>query len=64
MNYRFAAGVPDRAGGVDELLSERLHPPIHRHVIHCDATLADQLLDVAVGQPVARSAGTSAPRLR
>ena len=44
--------VPGRASGVDELLRERLHPPLHRHVIHLDTSLSQQLLHIAIGQPV------------
>jgi hypothetical protein len=46
--------MPARAGSVDEHRRERLHPPIHRHVIDIDAALSQQLLDVAVGQAVAQ----------
>jgi hypothetical protein len=49
-----AARVAGRSGGVDELRGECLHPPVYRHVIHLDAALGQQLLDVAVGQPVAQ----------
>src|SRR5262249_42255261 len=46
--------VACRTRGVDELLGEGLHPPIHRHVINVDAALGQQLLHVAVRQPVAQ----------
>jgi hypothetical protein len=46
--------VPGRPGGVDELRREGLHPPVDRHVIHIDAALGQQLLDVAIGQPIAQ----------
>jgi hypothetical protein len=41
--------TPGRRGG-DELRRERLHPPVHRHVINEDAALGEQLLDVTVEQ--------------
>src|SRR6266508_276303 len=47
-------GVACRTRGVDELRREPLHPPIHRHVINLDAALGQQLLHVAVRQPVAQ----------
>jgi hypothetical protein len=48
------ARVPGRAGGVDELRGEGLHPPVHGHMIDGDAALGEQLLNVAVGQPLAQ----------
>jgi hypothetical protein len=49
---RLIGGDGVRAGGVDELLGERLDPPVDAHGIDVDATLGQQLLDLAVGQPV------------
>jgi hypothetical protein len=46
--------VACRTRGVDELRREGLHPPIHPHVINLDAALGQQLLHVAVRQPVAQ----------
>jgi hypothetical protein len=46
--------VPRRAGGVDELGREGLHPPVERSGVDLDAALGEQFLDVAVGQPVAQ----------
>jgi hypothetical protein len=43
--------VPERAGGVGEQRRESLHPPVHRHVVDLDATLSQQLLDIAVEPP-------------
>jgi hypothetical protein len=44
--------VASRSGGVDELLREGLHPPVHGDVIDFDAALGQQLLHIAVGQAV------------
>ncbi len=44
---------------VDQQRREPLHPPVQAHVIHLDATLGEEFLQVPVGQ--GRSAGTSAP---
>jgi hypothetical protein len=41
-----ARGVAARAGDVDKLRCEGLHPPVDRHVIHLDAALGEQLFDV------------------
>jgi hypothetical protein len=41
-------------GGVDELGREHLHPPVARHMIHFDATLGQQFLNIAVGRGVTR----------
>ena len=41
-----------RAGGVDELRREGLHPPIDRDVVNLDATFGQQFLDIAVEQAV------------
>jgi hypothetical protein len=49
-----AASVPGRAGGVDELSREGLHPAVDRDVIDFDAALSQQLLDVAVRQALAQ----------
>jgi hypothetical protein len=38
------------AGGLDELGREPLDPPVDGHVVHGDAGLSQQLLDVAIGQ--------------
>jgi hypothetical protein len=43
---------PTGAGSLDELECEPLHPPLDGHVIDADATLGEQLFDVAVGQAV------------
>jgi len=47
-------GAPRRASGVDELLGEGLSPPIVSDVVDLDAPLSQQLLDIAVGQPIAQ----------
>lgn len=50
-----AAGqMPTRAGRVDQLRREPLHPPVQGHVVDLDATLGEQLLQIPVGQPVAQ----------
>src|SRR5262249_54005472 len=54
--------VPGRTRCVDELGGERLHPPIHRHVINLDTSLGQQLLHVAVGQPLAQIPPHPPPR--
>jgi len=36
----------ERAGGVGEQRRERLHPPVHRHVVHLHASLGQQLLQI------------------
>jgi hypothetical protein len=41
-----------QASSLDELGRESLHSPARRHVIHRDAALGGQLLDVAVGQAI------------
>jgi hypothetical protein len=43
--------VSARTGGVDKVQRERLHPPVHRHVVDFDAPFSKQLLDIAIGQP-------------
>src|SRR5262249_34948539 len=45
-------GVPTGPRGVDEQRGESLHPAIDRDVIHLDAPFRQQLLHVAIGQPV------------
>ena len=45
-------GVAARPRGLDELRGESLYPPVDGDVIHGDATLSQQLFDVAVGQSV------------
>jgi hypothetical protein len=45
--------VPRRSREVDELRRERLYPPVHSDMVDGDATLGQQLLDIAVGQPIA-----------
>ena len=44
--------VPARPGRVDQQRGEALHPPVDGHVVDLDATLGQQLLEVAVRQPV------------
>ena len=44
--------MPTGPGCLDELRRGPLHPPLHGDVIHSNATLGQQLLDIAVGQPV------------
>jgi hypothetical protein len=46
--------VPREAGGVGKQRGEPLHPSVHRDVVDLDAAFGEQLLDVAVGQPVAQ----------
>ena len=41
-------------GRINQQQGEPLHPPIHAHVIDGDATLSQQLYNVAVGEPVAQ----------
>jgi hypothetical protein len=36
--------------GLGELRGEPMDPPVRRHVIHVDAALGEELLDVPVGQ--------------
>jgi hypothetical protein len=43
-------GVSGRTRCVDELWREGLYPAIDRDVVNLDAALAEQLLDIAVGQ--------------
>src|SRR4051794_1159985 len=50
-----AGRVPGGARHVDELWRERLHSPIHRAVIDLDPAFGQQLLDIAVGQPVTQT---------
>ena len=49
-----AARVPSRACRVDELKRDRLHPPVHRHVINSDAALGQHFLHIGVEQAVAQ----------
>jgi len=42
--------VPTEAGDVGQQRREPLHPPVDGDVIDLDATLEQQLLNVAVGQ--------------
>jgi len=46
--------MPRRPGGLDKLGREPLDPPVYGDVVNGDATLGQQFLDVAVGQPVAQ----------
>ena len=43
--------VAKRSGSIDEERREALDPPVHGDVVDLDATLAQELFDVAVGQP-------------
>ena len=43
-----------RAGGVDELRGEGLHPAVDRDVVDSNAALGQQLLDIAIRQAVAQ----------
>jgi hypothetical protein len=47
-------GMSTRAGSLGQQWREPKHPSIHRDVIDLDATLGEQLFDVAVGQPKAQ----------
>jgi hypothetical protein len=42
--------MPSGPGGLGELWSKPLDPPVHRHVVDLDAALGEELLDVPVGQ--------------
>jgi hypothetical protein len=42
-----------RASGIGEQWCEALHPSEHGDVIDLDPTLGQQLLDIAIGEPVA-----------
>jgi hypothetical protein len=44
--------VAAQSGGLDELRSEPLYPPVYGHVVDGNAALCQQLLHVAVGQAV------------
>jgi hypothetical protein len=50
--------IPDQvaagSGGVGQQRREPLHPPVDGGVVDVDAALAEELLDVAVGQPEAQ----------
>jgi hypothetical protein len=43
--------VAKRAGSVDELSGERLHPPVDGHVINGYASFGEQILDIAIDRP-------------
>jgi hypothetical protein len=43
-----------RACGVDELLCERLDPPVDSHMVDLDAAFSEQFFHVAVGQAIAQ----------
>ena len=43
-----------RSSGVDQHRGEALHPSIDRHVIDLDTALGQELLHIAVGQPVSQ----------
>src|SRR5205085_10399795 len=43
--------VPARSSGIDEQWGEALHPAEHGDVIDFNAALAQELFDVAVGEP-------------
>ncbi len=45
-------GAPARTGRVDQLRSELLDPPVQGHMVHLDAALGEDLLQVPVGQSV------------
>jgi hypothetical protein len=44
--------MPGQSGGLDELGSEPLDPAVNGDVVHGDAPLGQQLLNVPVGQAV------------
>ena len=46
--------VAARAGGVDQLRGETLHPPKDRDVVNGDAAFGEEFLDIAVGEPEAQ----------
>jgi hypothetical protein len=48
--------VPARPGRVDKERCEALHPPEEGHVIHLDAPLSEQLLEIATKEAVAQVA--------
>jgi hypothetical protein len=43
-------GAPARTGRVDQLRGESLDPPVQGHMVHLDAALGEQLLQIPVGQ--------------
>ena len=51
-------GMPSRAGRIDQLRREALHPPEQREVIHVDTALGEELLQVFCAFALV----TSAPR--
>jgi hypothetical protein len=48
-----ADGVPAWPSGLSQQRREAQHPPVDRHMVHLDAPLAEEFLDVAVGEPEA-----------
>ena len=46
--------VAARPGRVGQERREALHPPVDGDVVDLDATLGEEFLDVAIGQPVAQ----------
>jgi hypothetical protein len=46
--------MPAGPGRVDQQRSKPLHPAVNSHVIHLDAPLGQQLLHVAVREPIAQ----------
>jgi hypothetical protein len=46
--------VPKRAGGHRRTAGEPLHPPVHRDLVDGDTPFGQQLLEIAVRQPVPR----------
>jgi hypothetical protein len=44
--------VPSRLGRIDQLRGEPLHPPEQGHVIHLDAALGEELVQVPVGKAI------------
>jgi hypothetical protein len=45
-----ADDVPAGPGGLGELRGEPMDPAVHRDVVHVDAALGEELLDVSIGQ--------------
>ena len=43
-----------RAGGVDHLRGEALHPPVDGDLVDVDAAFGEKFFDVAVGEPEAQ----------
>jgi hypothetical protein len=46
--------MPGEAGHISQHRCEALHPPKGRYMIDLHTTLAQQFLDIAIGQPVAQ----------